>query len=211
MNEIRRLTLDTSAASYALTDLATVKRALDIDAGNTDDDTYLTESIDRASAAIAAYCDRVFAAETVTERIWLTKCRQTINLRRYPNVSITAITEDDVALTEDEDFLIDDEKGQLHRLSDGDPDLWAACVWIVITYQAGFDLPDDIDDAIEDACIRLVRMAYSAQGRDALLKADEVEGIGRQEFWIGSTAGSGAELPDEVRILLDPFRNLVIG
>jgi len=207
MDDIRQLTVTTAAASQALTLLSTVKRALDIDSDVETWDSFLIESIARASEAIGAYCSRVFGRETVVETIWLRDSREVINLRRFPDAVIASITEDGTALAE-ADYLLDAAAGRLRRLSSGSPTCWSACQWIVITYEAGFELLGTLPYPIEDACVRLVKSAYAARGRDPMLKADEVFGLGRQEFWVGST--SGADLPDDVVALIAPYRVIAL-
>lgn len=206
MNDIRKITVNTEAASHNLTLLATVKRALNVT--GTDDDTFLTESIARASAAIATYCKRVFGQETVTERIWLSSCRDVLNLKRYPNITVASVTIDAVAIDEEDDVLVSDDSGQLIRLENGNPSQWPACQWIEIEYEAGYELLGALPYEIEEACILLVKSAYSAKGRDPMVKSEEVMGVQRIDYWVGST--SGADLPDEVRVKIDPFRNLAV-
>lgn len=207
MDDIRQLTVTIAADSQALTLLSTVKRALDIDSDVTTWDSFLTESIARASEIIAAYCSRVFGRETVVETLWLRDSREVINLRRYPDVAIASITEGGTALAE-ADYFLDADSGQLRRLSSGAPSCWSPCQWIDITYDAGYELLGALPYPIEDACVRLVKSAYAAKGRDPMLKADEVFGLGRQEFWVGST--SGADLPDDVVALIAPYRDIAL-
>ena len=59
-----------AAPSYDLTDLATAKAELGIASTDTSQDTWLTNAISQISAAISAYCNRVFAQETVADIVY---------------------------------------------------------------------------------------------------------------------------------------------
>lgn len=62
-------TVLTSAPSYALTDLATVRDELD--ANDDTNDIFLSRAITQASAVIANYCNRVFPVETVQDLLYI--------------------------------------------------------------------------------------------------------------------------------------------
>jgi len=60
------------AATYDLTDLATVKDELAIATNDTTKDAFLSRAISQASAAIGNYCNRVFQVETIQEVVYPT-------------------------------------------------------------------------------------------------------------------------------------------
>ena len=60
-----------TASPYDLTDLATVKDELNLSTTDTSNDAFLSRAITQASTAIANYCNRVFAVETVQDEIFI--------------------------------------------------------------------------------------------------------------------------------------------
>jgi hypothetical protein len=63
-------TIMASAITHDLTDLETAKDELQIKAMDTANDAFIGRAITQASAAIASYCNRVFAVETVQDVIY---------------------------------------------------------------------------------------------------------------------------------------------
>src|ERR1700756_1662640 len=59
------------AGPYDLTDLATVKDELAIPTSDTSKDGFLQRAITQVSAAVAQYCNRVFAVETIQDLFYL--------------------------------------------------------------------------------------------------------------------------------------------
>lgn len=143
----RFVTVTAAAASYDLTDLATVKDELEI--SGTGKDAFLTRAIGQASAAIASYCNRVFPPERLSETFHLLDDDSNFNLdgaigplqlSRFPAIVVRSVTENDVALVEGTDYLVDYEKAQLHRLSAQSLQRvvrWA-CSPIAVAYDAGY-------------------------------------------------------------------------
>lgn len=126
-----------------------------------------------------------------------------------PLVSVSSITENAILLVEGTDYEVDYENGYLWRLDDfGYPKLWPAYK-IVVDYVAGWVLPGNtgtpaLPADVEDACIRMVNARRYADGRDPLLKADEVSGLGRQEFWV--SGGNDGNMAPDVTDILDNYR-----
>lgn len=88
------------AGPYDLVDLATVKDELDIQPDDTAQDTRLARAITEQSIAIASYCNRVFAVETVQDIIWPERDAYPyqvpggvapLQLRRWPVANFTTV------------------------------------------------------------------------------------------------------------------------
>jgi hypothetical protein len=85
------LTVVDEASSYDLATLAVVKAALGLTGG--EEDATLSALITRASAAIAKYCNRVFAQETIEESFRVNavpSCWRAIPWHRSPASTRTA-------------------------------------------------------------------------------------------------------------------------
>jgi hypothetical protein len=200
------LTVTSAASSYDLTTLANVKDELGTDASS---DAVLRRYITSASKAASQYCNRVFAVETVSEQFFLGpvewKIRNNIaplQLSRWPIITVTSVTEDDVLLVENTDYLVDSTNGQLTRINeDGFPIAWPK-VSLVIVYSAGYaTTPADVEDAI----IRMVTQRYVAKGRDRSVRSEEEPGVYSVSYWVATGAEAGNLTPD-VADVLDNYR-----
>lgn len=204
------------AGGSALTTLEAVKAALDI--SSTAEDTFLGTLITRASAAITRYIgvaaandgSRRLGRETLVETFRPQSCLGALVLSRHPVSDIASVSEAGTAL-ETGDYEL---AGRLlRRLTDEDElSQWAAAK-IVVTYTAGWVLPGtagrDLPEDIEDAAIRLIKAARSARTRDPLVKAEDVPGVLRTDYWVGSV-GDVASLPPDVADILDGYRTLAV-
>lgn len=205
-------TVTAPASSYDLVALDQVKRELAItDASK---DQLLRDWISRASAAAAKYCNRVFVVESITEQFWPARDRgipivrgglDPLQLARFPLVSVDSVVEDGNTLTVDTDYTINDDLGQLVRLSEETtyPRQWPARA-IVVEYSAGFAaIPFDVVDGV----IRMVKARYFAQTRDPSIRQENIEGVYSATYWFGAGPGSasGALSPD-IEGLLDSYR-----
>lgn len=176
------VTVVTPAQETDLTTLLAVKAMLGLT--DADDDALLIGLIARASSAISVECRRVFGRETVTETLDGSGTRL-LGLSRYPVVSVSAVTEDDVAIT---DYSIEDaDAGALYRAvgwgRTGGLRMWGteafasgyilpgigASLRYGVTYVAGYKLPGEVGanlpGAVEQACLETVKAWYL--GRDA--------------------------------------------
>src|SRR4051812_39928519 len=115
-------TVTTAAASYDLVTLDVVKDELGI--SDNSKNTTLQRYITAASAMVAQYCNRVFPVETLTDEIWAARDPwpriingglPSLQLSRWPLVSVTSVTENGVALVQDTDFAVAAAAGQLIR------------------------------------------------------------------------------------------------
>lgn len=191
------LTILTPAASHRLTTLDAVKAELQIADANSD--AWLDALIDQASAAIAAWCGRTFAKETVRETIHLEIAAPFLILTRRPVLSIASLTINGVSM--DPTCAEADEAGLLYRVeSDGRRIAWLPGRY-AIDYESGFVLPGEtgrtLPADIERAAIIAVNNLHHARGRNHAQKVSEVEGIGRMVFETGDfgfTAGVSADV-----------------
>ena len=191
------LTTLTPAASHRLTTLDAVKAELKIEDANSD--AWLDALIDQASAAIAAWCGRTFAKETVRETIHVGVPHSVMILARHPVLSVEALAFNGVTLNPSQVEI--GEAGLLHRVDDNG----ARIAWLpgryAIDYESGFVLPGEtgrtLPADIERAAIIAVNNLHHARGRNHAQKVSEVEGIGRMVFETGDfgfTAGISADV-----------------
>lgn len=206
------LIVTTPAASYDLTLLGTVKAALGIK--DRKSDVLLKAYIRQASDAIAQYCNRVFAIETVTETFRLGRAHRPLSLpslrhdhrqsdlilRRYPVISIVSVTENDVLLDVTMYELTPDE-GTLRRLCSDQRSFWQSGK-IVVVYSSGYQLPTGLPGGIERAAIMTVKhyLDTTDRDRDLNVRTERVDGAGTTEFFSGDASG----LPPDVQGLLAP-------
>lgn len=190
------------ATSSRLTTLDAVKRELSI--AGTSEDARLLAYIDQASIAIADYLGRPLGEETVVETLRLPASSEVIMLSRWPVSAVTSIVEDGTTLAA-ADYEID--RSFVYRLSDDERIRWPA-VKVVLTYVAGYALPDGVPAAIERAATQLVVAMSASRGRDPALRSESVEGVGSQS-WLDPRNGGGP-LPDGVVALLNPYREVIV-
>jgi len=207
------LSVVTPAASYDLTVLATVKDELGI-TGTAEDDK-LERWIRGASSAIAAYLKRVLAQETVRETFRLRTgsqwachwaCEPVLLLKRYPIASIASVTEDGTVLDADQ-YEVEPESGSLYRLCNDERRDWTAAK-VVVQYAGGFVLLPELPDAIERACISLVKHYRANATRDTAVTRRDVPGVLSETFWVGTVPGTNGDMPADVVSLIEPYRNI---
>lgn len=204
-------TVTAAAASYDLTTLATVKEELSISTNA--NDAALKRYISSASAAAAQYCNRVFAAETITDQflpvpdpsfVIFAGRIQPLQLSRWP-VVMTAppvVTENRIVLVAGTDYLLDPLAGSVTRLDpNGNPNSWRPYI-ITVSYTSGYvPIPLDVDDAV----VRMVTRRFASKGRDPNLKQLNVPGVIEQSWWIATGTDSGNMAPD-ISDILDNYR-----
>lgn len=215
MNSI--LTVTTPATNTALTTVERVKLELSI-AGN-ESDLLLAAKIDEATSDIAIRVRPSLKRETVSETFWHDHGRfgmqghnsrhgAPLILRRFPVARIASVMLDDIDIDASE-YRLDAETGLLYRISSaGFPDHWRFGKAAVVAYDAGYLLPGDTDTdlpaSLEAACIELVSSYWRSRGRDPNLRAEEVAGVGRFDYWVGAIGQSG-DLPPGVMAKIAPF------
>lgn len=201
MNSI--VTVTVAASDFNLTTVAKVKDRLGITVATFD--TKIGLMIAEASAFCAHYCDRVFARETVSEAFRLADDVDALILSRYPVVSITSTTVNGEVLAA-EYYELDKEKGLLYRLSGSSRICWPDARLSTILYVAGYTLPTDVPKDLEEACIELVKSAYSASTRDPMAKRIEIPDVETIDYWVGGIGEKSFGLPPKVKTTLDLFR-----
>jgi hypothetical protein len=156
-------TVLSAAASYSLTDLATVKDEISIDTADTSNDAWLGRAIVNVSQAIASHTKRVFAPEQVQDVFDIQQDPypyQTpggfpqLELSRYPVLSVASVVQTlapgnaaltpptqavTQALVQNTDFRLDPATGRLLRLNPftGVGTTWEALP-VTVVYAAGY-------------------------------------------------------------------------
>jgi len=190
----------TPAASYDLASVATIKAELQI--GDASQDAYLATLIREASGLVSVYCGRVLLAETVRETFRLDHSRPSLNLSRFPVVSVTTVTANGVTLAAD-DYEVDRDAGTLWRLSDDARTAWTARK-VVVTYTAGLSpVPADIERATVD----LVKLAYFSRSRDPALRGQKILDVLDEQFQVTATSSTVGGLPADIAARLDRYRS----
>lgn len=162
-----------AAATGDLTTLATAKRELGIvDAAQ---DARIADLISEASDLVAQWCNRSgFGRETLRQTERLASPVDVLVLYRDLGVTITVVIEDGVTL----DAADYERDGVLlYRLREGIRVPWTARL-VVLEYQAGFLLPDEVPPALERACLDLLAGLWHGQGRDPAVRNETTEGVG---------------------------------
>lgn len=213
------LTVTVPATFRSLTNLDRVKMDLGI-VDSTNDDLFET-LISEATAKCETYCNRVFATETLQQTFRLpipdspysvfnAPPIQFLELGRYPVQSITSVIVDGATLTGVE-YEVDLGTGFLYRLDAGDnrtPWRFRKCV---VTFVAGYKLPDQIGRNlpadVESACLILVKHRWFGRQRDPLIKAQTIPQVIETQYWVGGIAGTDGDISPEVSGLLDPYRS----
>lgn len=210
------VTVTVPASTQQLTTLQRVKLELDID--TTEYDPILTAKIDEASAAIATYLGFPLARETISEAFYGVGSASRLLLNRWPVVAITSATVDGTAAATQ--WSLDGRIGALYWLdASGYASHWISDKLLTVVYTAGYILPGQtvtpataplLPKDIEGACIDLLTSYWLARGRDPMLRAEDIPGVGRMEYWIGSASKDGSLLPPSVAQKLEPYRRVPI-
>lgn len=202
----------TAAPSYDLTTAAIVKSLLGIT--DTSADALLAVLIPQCSAAVANYCNRVFARETVKDIIridtdafpWMLPGGVArLQLSRFPIVSVASVVvgvgSPASPLTVDVDYEVIGSAGQLLRLGQGGNVSQWSTGKITVLYDAGYTI---IPADIQDATARLVVGRYYEKQRDPYLKVEDITDVSHREWWIPDR--DVGNFPPEVADLLDNYR-----
>jgi hypothetical protein len=194
-----------------LTTLDRIKTELEI--ADNSKDVQLGQKIDEATSDIEAHLGRTLSRATLQETFWGDgSCLEYLVLNRAPVASVTSVTVDDVAVSSNE-YRLDADAGILYRLdASGYPSVWIWCKSIVIVYVAGFLLPGEIGrnlpPAIEAGAIELLQSYWLSKGRDPLIRAEDVPGLGSVQYWVGAV-GEAGDLPPSVTSKIAPFRRVL--
>jgi hypothetical protein len=161
------------AATSDLTTLAIAKRELGV--ADATQDARIADLIREASDLVAQWCNRAgFGRETLRQTERLASPVDVLVLQRDLGVVVTSVTEDGLALSAGE---YERSGVLLYRLRDAIRVPWAART-VVIEYEAGFALPDEVPPALERACLDLIAGLWHGQGRDPAVRNETTEGVG---------------------------------
>ncbi len=201
----------TPASDLTLLSSADLREAIGLEAGDTSKDTLLANMGTEAAAAIAVYCcvardginPPTLKSEAVKDIFRLNECRSRLYLSRRYVTAISSVVIDGTTMAST-DYEFQGPSGAVARLVSDYLTFWSPGK-ITIEYTAGFST---VPAEIRAAAKRLVASMYSDHGRDPNLKRERVDGIGEQEFWVGTKAAEF--FPQEVKDLLDPFKNWLV-
>ena len=193
------LTVTTAATDTTLLNIAVARGVLGIDGRG--QDAALQAYIARASDVIARRCKRVFGSETVSEQFRLDTLQEELILNRYPVTGTPTVVENGITLTASTDYEADKAKGWITRLYNDRPCWWPICK-VTVSYTAGYTLPTGAPQALQQACLQLVRAYFFASDRDPAVRSDSVHDVA------DITYRDIEHLPHDVSGLLVPFRNL---
>lgn len=206
------VTVTTPASTYDLVTADIVRDDLQLTTADISD-AALARMITRQSLNAAQYCNRTLPAETVSEQIWLQRenypyqtigGQEPLQLSRWPIVagSLPVVTENATVLVKDTDYAVDYVRGQLLRLdANSYPCLWPTFP-LVVAYVGGLSpIPPDLQDAI----VTMIKGRYFSRTRDPKIKAEDVTGVLRTDYWVGAI-GEDGDVPPEAAAILDNYR-----
>lgn len=196
------LTVTTAAESNDLISFESAAPELGI--GSTEADIErLANQILQASATIASHCNRTFGLETISETFRLTRSSGGLLLARYPVTEILSIESCGQVVPPDEYEF--ESFGALRRLSNDCPSRWSAGKTIV-SYRAGYALPDDAPADLARAALLLIQ--YYRSGRDPLQRSLELNGVVTLNY---QDYPADLSFPPEVESLVSRHRVPIIG
>ena len=205
------LTVVTPATTYDLVSLDVIKDELGIT--DTTSDLRLARWITESSQMIAAYTQRVWALESLSEMFRMpvkmntSGYRHQLRLTRYPIVAVTTVVEDDIySLTQGVDFEVDPASGLLYRLFQGGvPDGELAWTWhrrkVVVTYSAGYALPDGAPSLLQQAAQMMIKGRQANRTTDPTLRSYVIPGVIEKTF--ATPSSTDGPIPAAIAALLD--------
>jgi hypothetical protein len=207
--DLDTLTVTTAPTTGDLTDLSTVRRELQIAAGDTTNDAWLTDAVRQYSDAIASFCRRPegFGRASLVQTWRLGSSAPCLVLSRDIAPTVSALTEDGAALTS-VDWLLDGSI--LYRLADDALIPWTASK-VTVTYQAGFALPTDAPHDLRRCAIDLVVRAWNARGRDPALRSERVLDVIATSWDTPGGPGYRGGLPIDIADRIGPWARQVLA
>ncbi|BAI71474.1 hypothetical protein AZL_020390 [Azospirillum sp. B510] len=202
------VTVTTPAADRRLCSTGALKTELGIDADDTLFDAWLEAEALSASDLVAAACgvrgdDAGDAPPTFREEIAIVTFSVDeaggaealfLPWRRPARVSVVSVSG---STLDPASYRAMSKAGLIERLSA------AGCVvpWrrsaAAVTISSGWAL-GKVPTELQDAVKRLVRLRWESRDRDLAVKAEETDGTGRTEYWVGSMGAGGSALPADV-------------
>lgn len=209
----RSIEIVAGAVCRDLTVLDTAKLELGIPLSDVSSDDQIAVLIKQASSIVAAYCDQVFAQETIIETFWSdthAEWTKAFMLSREPVTEIISVEIDGAVLDPSEYRLATD--GYVHRV---DAVVGGICQWTwtasaIISYTSGYLLLDDLPYGIERATLMLIKDYWSNIGADPRLRSEDIPGV-RSVTYAVSSAGAQSSLSPDVVALLQPYRRMVFA
>lgn len=211
------ITVTAVATNRRLTTVEAVREQFAITQAQADD-AVLAVLVERASAAVATYCNRIFARQTYLQTTYLDGMYvQVLLLERFPALldNTFVLTENNAILVRNTDYVVDEDSWVVYRLSGSCRRQWTYPS-ITIAYKAGYVLPGtdgrDLPYEIEQACLYEVGKAWShtQNGTEQLIKSEKVDNVGEVQYYVpGATAVVTSSLLSDVAArLLDPYIRL---
>lgn len=180
------------AETVALLTLEEAKLALNVPGSDTSKDAVLTMFIEQTSDVLAVLANRVFVYERVQETFFdINNCEKRLFLSRWPVLfgDIERLTADGVdqlpliwpppaptqpitppalppvpALPTDANWILEQDTGTLYKTPTG---IWSGNVDAI--YSGGYKNPEEVRPALKQVAIAVLRDAYYAMLRGALL------------------------------------------
>jgi len=148
--------------------------------------TAAERAIAEATAAIQAYCEQQIELVEDDELTLDSNGGTRLLLPELPVVEVSAVVEDDEALTADDDYKLG-QYGILHRIGAR----WASGVQnVTVTYSHGYET---IPQVIQDVCVRAAARAYQAGLRaEALDAVPGVQSMGLGDYSVTYVSEQGA-------------------
>jgi uncharacterized phiE125 gp8 family phage protein len=162
------------------------------------EDERIAALIKQASAIVARRADRTFGKETLSETIRLGMPSAELMLARFPVTSVTSIVEDGDTLNAS-DYELDAESAMLTRIDDDAVSAWPAAK-IVVSYEAGYDLPDNVPQEIEQAALVVLKHLYFGTARDPAARAEVIDGAGSTTYSDTAVMAQVDELVSDHRV-----------
>lgn len=208
------LEIITPASDPNLLTVEEARAIVGLASGDTSKDAQLERLVDRVSAEIHSACriargrgaPRTLRQETVQETKFYSGGRSLILARRH-EITLTSFTIGGVSY-DVTDFIVDGDAGKVSAVTGTEFTEWPRGLAVVV-YEAGFDeVPPDLAGAAAD----LLRIFYSSESRDPLVKSVrvDVDGIDEVEtqYWVGATSPSVTfGIPSDIAARLTPYRN----
>ncbi len=181
------ITVVTPAKSCDLTRIDAARAELGVTGQG--EDERIAALIKQASAIVARRADRAFGKETLIETVRLGSPSAELMLARFPIASIASISEDGVTLISG-DYEYDAASEIVRRIDDDAVAAWSAAK-IIVTYEAGYDLPSDVPHEIEQAALIVLKHLYFGTARDPAARAEVIDGRGQHDLQRQRGDGAG--------------------
>ena len=195
------LEIITPASETRLISIEAARVAIGLADDDDSQDAALEPMIDQASAAIVSFIGQPLARQTYRETVWSRAASDSLILSRFPVASVTALQIDGAAIDAD-GYRVDAATGIVHRRTPTRCGPFWPAGETVITYTAGYELPDDLPADIQRAAILMLRQSHFVGSRDPLLRSEETDGVATFSYF----AAGAAAVPLEAQALLAPYQ-----